>query len=241
MNKLFTILSYQSFAVKTYVPEKILTNLKTNDISINNEDITLSPTDTLVFVVTTPALVPTTGNDTSVDTAIAFVRINYANQGAGVDGELTFTTIYGTYASITTNGSGNAWTSPGTRQDPITMLESTTQEIYLINTGTEDVQVNNITFLKNARVSIISDANNDLFGDGETSVSVSPNPVSDMLTISLPADIASMKLKICSLDGALQKNVYVEGMTTIDMSDLDAGIYLLIDEKTGKYKKIMVN
>jgi len=247
MNKLFTILSimflsYQSFGVKTYVPAKTLTNLKSKDITINNDNITLSPTDTLVYTVTTPVLVPTTGNNTSVDTAKAFVRISYVNQGNGLDGQLTFTTIYGTYASITTNGSGFAWTSGGgTRQDSIIMLENITQEVLLINTGTEDVQVNEITFLKNARVSIISNTENELFGTGETSVRVGPSPATDLLTIALPSTIASMNLKICSLDGAIQKRFTVEGAFSVDVSDLNTGIYLLIDEETGNYKKIMVN
>jgi len=133
MNKLFTILSimflsYQSFGVKTYVPAKTLTNLKSSDILIDNDDIVLSPTDTLVYTVTTPVLTPGTGNDTSVDTAKAFVRLKYNNVGAGVNGQLTFVNTYGTYSVLTTNGvNSTVWTG----QDSIIMLENTTQEILL--------------------------------------------------------------------------------------------------------------
>ncbi len=133
MNKLFTILSimflsYQSFGVKTYVPAKTLTNLKSSDILIDNDDIVLSPTDTLVYTVTTPVLTPGTGNDTSVDTAKAFVRLKYNNVGAGVNGQLTFVNTYETYSVLTTNGvNSTVWTG----QDSIIMLENTTQEILL--------------------------------------------------------------------------------------------------------------
>ncbi len=139
--------------------------------------------------------------------------------------------------AITSATSKNEWPVGDTKSDSTALVEGKTQEIILVNTGTVDVQINYITLLT-TKVALISDAGeNTLESRG---LILAPNPITDVLNISLPEDIETMQLSLRSVEGALLKNIQLNESTQVDLSGYKAGVYFLLDEETGAYQKIML-
>jgi hypothetical protein len=70
-----------------------------------------------------------------------------------------------------------------------------------------------------------------------------PNPVSDLLNVPFPSAIVNGQLILSDMQGKVVKRVNVNGTkTTLDVSDIDAGIYFLTlkDEKSMANSRISV-
>ena len=232
-----TLLATRTDVATTSVSDAV-NNIGNVGISASSSTFTFAPGDSLVYSVEVPSFVPTTGTNSAADTALFYIRVNC--RMLTTEGEFAITStddmdkaVY----SITSATSVNVWPVSSTKSDSTALVEGKIQEIILVNTGSVDVQINYIT-LMNTRVALISDAtDNTLESRG---VTVAPNPVIDVLNISLPDDIETMQLSLRSVEGALLKNIQLSESGVIDLSEFKAGVYFLLDEETGAYQKIMI-
>jgi len=200
---------------------------------------TFSPGDSLVYSVDVPSFIPDGEIDSDADSALFFIRVNC--KMITTEGEFSITSTVDKDASVyaVSNATSiNVWPKDTTKSDSTILLEGTTQNVYLVNTGSVDIQINYITFLT-SKVSLISNSNKGLLSG--LGVKTAPNPVVDFLKIDLPSDINSLELSLKSLDGVLHKSFTVtKSNKEIDLSDLNAGMYLLINDKSSFFQKIMI-
>ena len=68
----------------------------------------------------------------------------------------------------------------------------------------------------------LTDPNDDSFN-----VTLTPNPVKDRLTISTDYNKGRAGVHIINAQGMIVRNFNMIGSTTVDMSDLPAGIYVV--------------
>jgi hypothetical protein len=164
----------------------------------------------------------------------------YLPEAAGIYVDATSTPDYGTCngtatASVTGASSGiNYYWSPG---------GETTENISGLCAGTYTIMVSNTSGCYGYKsVDVTLPTGLDEFN--ESSVAVYPNPVSDVLTISLLNKSISSKHKLV-IYNTLKKVVYEKQLTdisaNIDISFLDRGTYFVsIDNPEGTIRKKII-
>ena len=232
-----TLLATRTDVATTSVSDAV-NNIGNVGISASSSTFTFAPGDSLVYAVEVPSFVPTTGINSTADTALFYIRMNC--KMLTTEGEISITSTDDMDAAVYTIASAsskNEWPVGTAKADSTALVEGKTQEIILVNTGTVEVQINYITLLT-TKVALISDAPaNTLERRG---LILAPNPVTDVLNISLPEDIETMQLSLRSVEGTLLKNIYLNESAPVDLSGYKAGVYFLLDEETGAYQKIML-
>jgi len=117
----------------------------------------------------------------------------------------------------------------------LSLVEDTDARILIINTGSSNlnIQTFQLTFSQ-----VISNINAAL--DRENGAIVQ-NPVTGgNLEVTLAKGVSSASLELLSLNGEVLKRQHILSSGAIDVSTIDAGLYILRDVNTNNTQKIMI-
>jgi len=267
MNRLFTIvlLSTVTFMAKAqYVLDQ---NLSGEQVIENNNAYMLYPTgnfvnrtdnllstyvhnginDTILFPVSVGAITPT--DPSSDDTGFDTLMVDIAFESFGYSGAADYATSihhtkaasYTIYSRFNTYSFTNISPTAGgyTVYKSYKFKENSIDTLKLVVTG-GTLSLDRIR-LDFGTKSVIANASQDLFGDGKNAAHFN-NPVKEgQLSISLPNDFTSASITLISMEGIVVASKEIrQGDSTVDVSHLKSGLYLIRDTNTGSTTKVMI-
>jgi len=188
--------------------------------------------------------------DVSIDTddtlyLSMITRLNRGGNGFPIEGgEIKIETKYDAYeasdiwiSNNDANGDFDDWAATFTHTYRFVENSIDTIIITIPNNvaGTAPVYVAGIWFyIGDNSSSVIANTPTDLFASEGVFIT---NPVEEEMNIQL--NDHNTTLSLYSADGIKVKNFEVNGEATIDFSDIDAGIYILRDDESPSYMKIL--
>jgi len=194
----------------------------------------LSVGDSVIFNLEVDSLVPSSGNDSDIDTINTNFRIRWANV---VDGPASYE--YGVIGIGTTGVASGV--EHGTQNFiPIKLVEGRINQIYVVLTeGTSASYAPGAANYIASSTQVISNVNKDLLTAGG-GVQIN-NPVRDgQLSIVLNENISSQALELITMQGEIVKSFSVKNQASIDVSHLNSGVYILRDTNTMSMRKIII-
>jgi len=180
---------------------------------------------------------PNTNFDTITVQVYPFIRNVSTTEAGSMSLESMKSSFYGE-SSIAEGFGSNVFFSN------VKLVENTIDTILITNTSanvsiTVDVMVIRTSYC-GALCEVISNIQGDLFGEGNVLIT---NPLrgETLELFNIPSDVSAIALELLSLQGdvLLSKNITHDD-SSLDISTLNAGIYIIRDTNTGSTKKIVV-
>jgi len=119
--------------------------------------------------------------------------------------------------------------------EALSLIENTNARILIINTGSSNLSIKTfqLTFAQ-----VISNTNDALAREDGAIIE---NPVTDgSLQLTLANGVTSAKLELLSLSGEPVMSKHITTSESIDVSSIDAGMYILRDVDTNSTQKVVI-
>ncbi len=229
----FILLSFSYFSFSKTVTVNVSGTYDGSQLDVGGRT-TLYIGDSIIFNVVVGDLVPTSGTDTDVDTISTSIRLRWVSV---VDGPASYDVGL---VGLGKTGAATNVISADQKITAVKLVEGRTNQIYVVFTGgTSATYAPGGSNYISASTQVISNVGNDIFAEGN-GVQIN-NPVSNgQLSIQLDGGISSLALELITLEGEVVTSFELEKTATIDVSHLNAGMYLLRDRNTLSIKKIII-
>ena len=249
---MFTILCFSTFFGQTLFRSVDISSLamgSANTINaLSTQEIIPSQDSILIEVNLTDGSVTPDENDTHVDTLVLQEFLSRLYTIENTNDEFASMKCYNRFSSFefSINSLGDAASYNGAQEFTpsqsgfnLKFVEGQTDTLVLLNTSNQDIYIRLFQLKKTLLGHVISDVAPDLLN--QDNILTITNPVKDkLLTINFLSDL-SIDLELISLEGQLIKRKTVSpNDNLLDLSELDAGMYLIREVSSNSNRLIMV-
>ena len=247
LTSIYFLFAYCTIHAQTYTypttGNKDISALAQNNIT-SSINITLAPNESILFNFTANTVTPSTGINTTADTLTTRFHLRVDGLSSNTDA-LEFTAVGDffeeTTASITGAQRDANLIFNSNEALALKVVENQVTQITVTNNSTESVYFEALRFFSsNGLTETISNSQDDFFAQGNASV-VSPIEEGKLIFHNLPSDRSNFHFNIISMDGqvVLQETISANE-NSIDVSFLNAGIYLLYETVSRSSTKVII-
>ena len=249
---MFTILCFSTLFGQTLYNSIDISSLSTGSATtvnaLSSQDIIPARDSILIGVSLADGSVTPDDKNTHVDTLVLqqFLGRMYTIENA--NDEFASMKFYNRYSSheFSINALGDAASynqtqefTPSQSGFDLKFVEGQTDTLVILNTSDQDIYIRLFQLRKTTLGHVISDVAPDVLN--QDNVLTIANPVKDkLLTINFLSDV-SIDLELISLEGQLMKRKTVSpNDNLLDLSELEAGMYMIRDVSSNSNRLIMV-